>query len=146
MTSTAVHALTTTPAAATSRPSADYGRQISLILNAAFALSLLHTVYAEVVGIAAPDFTVRTPVTWAFYAVAFGSAALARRPERWAQRTLVAYLAALLSVAVFYYPTTFEPHQQTTFGWFENDVYVGLLVLAAYLAVQRLRHITLSPA
>jgi hypothetical protein len=31
------------------------------------------------------------------------------------------------------------------FGWFENDVYVGLLVLAAYLAVQRWRGTVIRP-
>ena len=51
----------------------------------------------------------------------------------------------LLYVSVFYYPTTFEPRQQTTFGWFENDVYTGLLMIAFYLVVMRLRRITLVP-
>ena len=32
----------------------------------------------------------------------------------------------LLVVAVFWYPTTFVPRQQTVFGGFENDVYTGL--------------------
>ena len=46
---------------------------------------------------------------------------------------------------MFYYPTTFVERQQTTFGWFENDVYTALLVLAFYLlGVQRLRRVTLS--
>jgi uncharacterized membrane protein YbhN (UPF0104 family) len=49
------------------------------------------------------------------------------------------YLGLLLVVAVFYYPTTFVPRQQTTFGWFENDVYTGLLMVALYLGVGRLR-------
>lgn len=60
--------------------------------------------------------------------------------------SLIAYLGALLSISVFHYPTTFGPAQQTTFGWFENDVYVGLLITATYLAVQRLRCTTLTPA
>jgi len=47
-------------------------------------------------------------------------------------------------VAVFYYPTTFTARQQTVFGWFENDVYTGLLMIAAYLSAQRLRGITLT--
>ena len=32
------------------------------------------------------------------------------------------------------------------FGWFENDVYVGLLVVATYLGVLRLRRVTLTCA
>ena len=66
-------------------------------------------------------------------------AALAARPERWAHITSTGFLVAVLGISVFYYPTTFTLEQQTTFGWFENDVYVGLLVLALYLSVMRLR-------
>ena len=52
----------------------------------------------------------------------------------------------MLGIAFFYYPTAFGPAQQTVFGWFENDVYVGLLVTATYLGVLRLRRTTLTPA
>ncbi len=78
-----------------------------------------------------------------FYAVGFASAFLARRDARWAQWTMLAYLAVLLYVSVFFYPTTFVAKQQTTFGWFENDVYTGLLMIAFYLVVMRLRSIAL---
>ena len=97
-------------------------------------------------GIEDPTFTVDTPLAWGFYAVAFGMAALARRTERWAQLTVLAYLAIVLGIAFFYYPTVFGLEQQTVFGWFENDVYVGLLVTATYLGVLRLRRTTLTPA
>ena len=123
-----------------------YGRHVSGVLVAAFTLSAGHTVYAWVEGIEDPTFTVTTPLAWAFYVVGFGSAWLARRTSRWAQVTLLAYLAVLLGISVFYYPTTFRPAQQTTFGWFENDVYVGLLITATYLVVQRLRQVALTPA
>jgi hypothetical protein len=43
-----------------------------------------------------------------------------------------------------YYPTAFPPSAQTPLAWFENDVYMGLLILAEYLCVQRLRRIDLS--
>ena len=70
---------------------------------------------------------------------------LARRNERWAQLAVLAYLATVLGIAFFYYPTVFGAEQQTVFGWFENDVYVGLLVTATYLGVLRLRRTTLTP-
>jgi hypothetical protein len=124
---------------------ASYGRHMSHVLVAAFTLSAAHTVYAWVGGIEDPTFTVTTPLAWAFYALGFGMAVVARRAGRAAQLTVLAYLAVLLCVSVFYYPTTFGPRQQTTFGWFENDVYVGLLVTATYLGVQRLRRVTLTP-
>ena len=57
---------------------------------------------------------------------------------------LLTSLGVLLVVAVFWYPTTFVPRQQTVFGWFENDVYTGLLMIAWYLGAQRLRGVTLA--
>ena len=135
---------TTTPASAVDRRRA-YGRAISWILVAAFTLSAGHTVYSAAVGLGDPRFTVTTPVAWIFYALGFGSAILARRRGRVAQWVLAGYLAALLGVAVFWYPTTFTVAQQTVFGWFENDVYTGLLMIALFLAVQRLRGVALVP-
>jgi hypothetical protein len=123
-----------------------YGRHMSGVLVAAFTLSVVHTIYAWMAGIEDPTFTVDTPLSWGFYAVAFGMAALARRNERWAQLTVLAFLSTVLVIALFYYPTTFGVEKQTVFGWFENDVYVGLLVTATYLGVLRLRRTTLTPA
>jgi len=116
------------------------------VMLAAFALSVVHTVYAAVAGIEDPTFTVTTPLAWGFYAVAFAVSALARRPGRAAQATVLAFLAAILVIALFYYPTTFGPEQQTAFGWFENDVYVGLLAVATYLGVQRWRGTVIRPS
>ena len=140
--STAHHHHTTT----TTSRTASYGRHMAGVLIAAFTLSAGHTVYASIEGIEDPTFTVTTPLAWAFYAVGFGSAVLARRNGRVAQVSVLAYLMALLGISVFYYPTTFGLPQQTAFGWFENDVYVGLLVTATYLGVQRLRRVALTPA
>ena len=126
----------------TSTPSRiTYSTEISRFLVAAFTLSVVHTCYAWLSGLQDDRFTVTTPVAWVFYAVGFAAAVLARREAPWAQWVLAGYLLVLLYVSVFYYPTTFEPRQQTTFGWFENDVYTGLLMIAAYLAVMRLRGI-----
>lgn len=120
-----------------------YSRQIFGVLTVAFTLSVVHTVYAWVAGLENPDFTVRSPITWVFYAVAFGMTGLSLRSERWAQWLVQIFLAVVLAIGVFVYPQTFEPHQQTVFGWFENDVYIGLLILASYLGVLRLRRVDL---
>jgi peptidoglycan/LPS O-acetylase OafA/YrhL len=140
---------TMTPGTSTSQPAtttrrATYGAQMSLVLVVAFALSATYTWYAWVTGVEDPSFTVTTPMAWVFYAIGFAAAVLCRREQRWARWLVTIYLGLLVLVAVFYYPTTFVERQQTTFGWFENDVYTALLVLALYLGIQRLRRVTLS--
>ena len=112
---------------------------------AAFILSVGHTGYAWLAGIEDPGFTVTTPITWIFYAVAFAVSVLARQDGRWAQLVVTGFLVLVLAIGIFYYPTTFGPEQQTVFGWFENDVYLGLLTVALYLSIQRLRRVTLVP-
>jgi hypothetical protein len=71
---------------------ADYGRQIAGIMLAAFALSVGHTGYAWLAGIEDPGFTVTTPITWIFYAVAFAVSVLARQDRRWAQLVVTGFL------------------------------------------------------
>jgi hypothetical protein len=132
----------TTPVDSTQRTRSN-AAVVSGLLLAAFTLSVLHTGYAWLRGLEDPDFTVTTPVAWAFYAVAFASAVLVRVDRRWVAWTVAAYLVVLLAISVFYYPTTFTVEKQSVFGWFENDVYVGLLVAALVLLVLRLRHVTL---
>ena len=122
-----------------STPASTPTTPVPWVLAAAFTLSAVHTCYAAIAGLEDPGFTVTTPLAWAFYAVGAGSVWLARRPGRGAQAGLLAYLTALLAVSVFYYPTTFTEEKQTVFGWFENDVYVGLLTTAAFLTAARLR-------
>jgi len=136
----------TTRSGVSSARTATYGRHMSGVMLAAFALSVVHTVYAAVEGIEDPTFTVTTPLAWGFYAVGFAMSAVARRPGRGAQAAVLAFLASILVIALFYYPTTFGPEQQTVFGWFENDVYVGLLAVATYLGVQRWRRTVLRPS
>src|SRR5689334_18125941 len=98
---------THTPAGTPTRArTASYGVVMSRVLVAAFTLSVIHTVYGYVTGIGDPSFTVTTPVAYAFYAVGFGSAVLARRESRGAQLLLLAYLGVLVAVSVFWYPTT----------------------------------------
>lgn len=139
MTSTTPTRSASTASRATAGGSAAYGRHMSVVMLAAFTLSVVHTVYAAVEGIEDPTFTVTSPLAWGFYAVAFAMSVLARRTNRGAQATVLAFLTAVLAIGVFHYPTTFGPEKQTVFGWFENDVYLGLLMIATYLGVQRWR-------
>ncbi|HEY5981341.1 MAG TPA: hypothetical protein VIT41_17080 [Microlunatus sp.] len=131
------------------RTSADVARettyrgQIAAIMLAAFTLSVVHTIYAWLADIADPGFTVTSPLAWIFYLVAFTVTGLVLREERWTQLVVLGFLVLVLLIGVFYYPMMFQPHQQTVFGWFENDVYLGLLVLSFYLSIQRFRRVAL---
>jgi hypothetical protein len=122
-----------------------YGTAVPIVLLATFTLSVVHTIYTWRSGLEDPDFNVTSPLAYCFYGVAFAMTALSRKDARVAQVSVTAYLVAVLGIAIFYYPTTFTLEQQTTFGWFENDVYIGLLVTALILSVLRLRRAALVP-
>lgn len=134
-------AQTTPPAPTSSR----YASQVSGLLLTAFGLSAGYTVWTTASGLAHDSFTATNPWVWAFYVTMIAVALLVRtdRPASWT--LLAVLLPLLLSVGVFVYPTTFTSEQQTPFGWFENDVYLGLLMIASYLTVQRLRRRHLMP-
>jgi hypothetical protein len=120
-----------------------YRVQVAGVLAAAFALSLLYSVIVTFTG-SHEEYSLAEPsVLWAFYAVGFGLTALTLTDRMWAWWTVAAAVLALIAVGIFYYPSTFPPSAQTALGWFENDVYVGLLILAEYLCVQRLRGVDL---
>jgi len=122
-----------------------YGTAVPVLLLATFTLSVVHTIYAWRSGLDDPEFNVTSPLAYCFYGVAFAMTALSRKDARPAQAAVTAYLVAVLGIALFYYPTTFTIEQQTTFGWVENDVYVGLLVASLILSVLRLRRTALVP-
>jgi hypothetical protein len=122
-----------------------YGTAVPLVLLTTFTLSVVHTIYAWRSGLEDPEFNVTSPLAYCFYGVAFAMTALSRKDARAAQVAVTAYLVAVLGIAILYYPTTFTLEQQTTFGWVENDVYVGLLVTALVLSVLRLRRTALVP-
>lgn len=133
---------TTAPATPTTRQST-FTHQASLVLAAAFLLSIVHTVYVWAIGLGDPAFTVTTPTMWGYYVLGFGSAVLIRLDRRWVPWVVAGYLSILIAVAILWYPSQFRPELQNLFGWFENDVFTALLVLALYLVVQRLRRVTL---
>jgi peptidoglycan/LPS O-acetylase OafA/YrhL len=117
-----------------------YSTQVSGVLAAAFALSLAYSAIVTVTG-SHVGYDLGDPTLWAFYAVGFGLAALALADKIWAWWIVAVAVLALIAVGIFYYPTVFPPSAQTTLAWFENDVYMGLLILAEYLCVQRLRNV-----
>jgi cytochrome bd-type quinol oxidase subunit 2 len=121
-----------------------YRTQVAGVLAAAFLLSLAYSTIVTFTG-SHEGYGLGDPVLWAFYAVGFGLAALALADRIWAWWVVAVAVLALIAVGIFYYPTVFPPSAQTTLAWFENDVYMGLLILAEYLCVQRLRDVYLAP-
>jgi len=121
-----------------------YSTQVSGVLAAAFVLSLTYSAIVTVTG-SHDGYGLGDPTLWIFYAVGFGLAALALTNRLWAWWIVTAAVLALIAVGIFYYPTVFPPSAQTPFAWFENDVYLGLLMTALYLTVQRLRGRRLEP-
>ena len=120
-----------------------YRAQVAGVLAAAFALSLAYSVIVTVTG-SHEGYGMADPALWAFYALGFGLAGLALADRMWAWWVVAVAVLALIAVGIFYYPTIFPPSAQTAFAWFENDVYVGLLILAEYLCVQRLRGVDIT--
>ena len=122
-----------------------YSSQVAGVLAAAFAVSALYALISTLIGDTNSGSNLRNPQLWVFYVIGFGLAVLVRTDRMWAWRVVGVAVLVLILVGIFYYPTVFVPGAQTTLGWFENDVYVGLLILAEYLCVQRLRNIILTP-
>lgn len=118
-----------------------YSTQGSGVLAAAFALSLAYSVIVTFTG-SHEGYGLGDPTLWIFYAVGFGLAAMALTDRAW--WVVAVTVLILIAVGIFYYPTVFPPSAQTAFAWFENDVYVGLLILAEYLCVQRLRNVDVT--
>jgi hypothetical protein len=121
-----------------------YRAQVAGVLAAAFTLSLAYSVVVTFTG-SHEGYGLTDPALWVFYAVGYGLAALTLTDRTWAWWATAAGVLSLIAVGIFYYPTVFPPAAQTAFAWFENDVYVGLLILAEYLCVQRLRGVSLVP-
>ena len=122
-----------------------YASQVSGLLLAAFGLSATYTVWSTATGRASEDFHATDPAVWCFYAAMVALALAVRRDWLIAWRLTALLLPLLLAVGVLVYPTLFTAERQTAFGWFENDVYLGLLMTALYLTVQRLRGRRLEP-
>ncbi|HEY8602337.1 MAG TPA: hypothetical protein VIL85_28200 [Thermomicrobiales bacterium] len=123
-------------------PRATYTRQVTQVLSVATLLSMAYTVYTALT-LGTDD--LRNPVAYIVYGIWWGLILLVRTDKRWAWWVVAVATGLMLLVGVFYYPTVFVPEQQTTLGWFENDLYMGLLLLAEYLCIQRLRGVVLGP-
>jgi hypothetical protein len=122
-----------------------YHRHVALVLVAAFTLSLAYTIYTTATGLTPTGYNAVNPVMWLFYLLGYGTALLAWLDRPWAWWVVAVMVLGFLAVGILVYPPTFTPELQDPLGWFENDVYMGLLIVAEYLTIQRLRRVSLTP-
>jgi phosphatidylserine synthase len=126
-----------------------YSSQVSWILIAAFALSLLYELYRSTAkaGTSKHD-SMRSFLTQElpFYAIAFVLAVLMRAGWPWVAWTALAIGVALIIVSIFYYSPIILPQRKPgPIDWFEDKLYTGLLFVAVALLAYDLLGKTLAP-
>ena len=124
------------PVLSTTSPRAAQNAGFMLI---AYALSVLYTATTVLDGTAPDGFGANDLLPYVFYTVSFAFVGLALVEHRGVQVAVAGFLSLQLAAGVLVYPDDFGPAQQTTWGWFENDAYIGLLAVALYLTVKRVR-------
>jgi phosphatidylserine synthase len=126
-----------------------YSSQVSWILIAAFALSLLYELYRATAkaGTSKHD-SMRSFLTQElpFNAIAFVLAVLVRTGRPWVAWTALAVGAGLIMVSIFYYSPIMLPQRRPgPLDWFEDKLYTGLLFVAVALLAYDLLGKTLVP-
>jgi phosphatidylserine synthase len=126
-----------------------YSSQVSWILIAAFALSLLYELYRSTAkaGTSKHD-SMRSFLTQElpFYAIAFVLAVLMRAGWPWVAWTALAIGVALIIVSIFYYSPIILPQRKPgPIDWFEDKLYTGLLFVAVALLAYDLLGKTFVP-
>lgn len=123
-----------------------YHIQVFWILLTAFILSLGYEVYRATVKAEVSSFDVFTPTTAIFYLICFGMTMLVRINKLWFWWLILLFTLGLIAIGIFYYDPVILPARHPEFiDWFESVTYLGLLFIATYLCLQRLRESVLIP-
>jgi hypothetical protein len=138
-TATPTAAPTTTSGAGVDSAARPSGRPVAGVLLAAYLLSIAYTIWSSATGVAPAAFSVSSPGAWAAYAVGLAVTALALKDGRAARLVVTGWLVLSIAVALFVYPQAFTPAHQTAFGFVENDLYTGLLLVALDRQLRRRR-------
>jgi phosphatidylserine synthase len=126
-----------------------YSSQVSWILIAAFALSLLYELNRSTAKAGTSEYdSMRSFLTQAlpFYAIAFVLAVLVRTGWPWVAWTALAVGVVLIMVSIFYYSPIMLPQRKPgPIDWLEDKLYTGLLFVAVALLAYDLLGKTLVP-
>ena len=126
-----------------------YSSQVSGILIAAFALSLLYELYRSTAKAGTSKYdSMRSFLTQElpFYVIAFVLAVLVRTERPWMAWTTLAVGVGLIMVSIFYYsPIVLPQRRPGPLDWFEDKLYTGLLFVAVALLAYDLLGKTLVP-
>ena len=111
-----------------------YATQVSWVLIAAFALSLLYELYRATAKAGTSKYdSMRIFLTQAVpsYAVGFALAVLMRTGWQWVAWTALALAVALVVISIFYHSPIMLPQRRPgPIDWLEDKVYTGLLFVA----------------
>jgi hypothetical protein len=117
-------------------------QQVAVVLAAAFALSACHLGFVTLTGLLPGRLADAGPLPWAITLAGFATAGLVLTDRTWAWRTAAALIVVFIGIGITRYEALLVPGLLTAVGWLQNDVHIGLLGLAGYLCLRRLRHPT----
>ena len=123
-----------------------YHIQVFWILLTAFILSLGYEVYRATVKAGVSSFDAFNLSTAIFYLICFGMTFLLRINKLWFWWLILLFTLGLIAIGIFYYdPVILPARHPELIDWFESVTYLGLLFIATYLCLQRLRERILIP-
>lgn len=126
-----------------------YSSQVSWVLIATFALSLVYELYRSTAKAGTSKYdSMRSFLTQElpFYAITFVLAVLVRMGWRWVAWVALAVGVVAIIVSIFYYsPIVLPQRKPGPIDWLEDKVYTGLLFVAVALLVYDLLGKTLTP-
>jgi hypothetical protein len=118
------------------------GRRVALVLAAAFTLSAGYLGFLTLTGLLPGGPADAGPAKWAIPLAGFATVGLVLTDRAWAWRTAAVLIVVFIGLGITLYGALLVPGLLTAVGWFQNDVYIGLLGLAEYLCLRHLRHPT----
>ena len=118
-------------------------------LAAAFVILAVYQLYRSAF-MEVPRYDAFTLTTGIIYASFIGVSALVLTARRWAWWVVSVLVLLLLLVGVFWYypvvvPARIEAGAMGPIGWLEGSVYMGLLFVAGFVCLLKLRGVRLVP-